>query len=128
MRILVMDDESAVRDVIGSMLAKSGAEVDTASTCAEAFSLLDEGRYDWVILDHCLPDGDGLDVLKKVGVLQPDARAIMITGDADVEQLCEEALTLGAEGVLAKPFCLQELLDRLRVTPRAGRAPTSPGQ
>jgi len=118
MRILVVDDEPAVRGVISSMLMRSGAEVVTASSRAEAIERLQADRFDWVVLDYSLPDGTGLDILKEASARQPGVRAVMVTGEADVARLREEALRLGAEEVLRKPFCLHELLRVISLAPR----------
>ena len=118
MRILVVDDEPAVRGVIGSTLVRSGAEVQVAATVAEAVERLGNGGYDWLVVDYRLPDGTGLDVLRAAADREPKIRAVMVTGEAEVDGFREEALKLGAERVLGKPFCLHELLGVIPLAPR----------
>jgi len=118
MRVLVVDDEPAVRGVIGSMLVRSGAEVQLAATVAEAVKRLGEGDYDWLVVDYRLPDGTGLDVLRAAAGREPGIRAVMVTGEAEVDGLREKALGLGAEKVLSKPFCLHELMQVIPLAPR----------
>ncbi len=106
--ILVLDDEPIVGKRLKPALAKSGYEVDTAETGAEAIRLIDGHDYDIVVTDMRMEGTDGLDVLRHVLDRSPRTRVIMITGFASVE-LAREALTLGAFDFLAKPFMLEDL-------------------
>lgn len=114
--ILVVDDDSALRAMLAEQLAVDGEfAVSCAATSAEAETRLSAGdsRYDALILDVTLPDGDGRDLcarLRRAGLKVP---IIMLTG-SDEESDIVRGLDAGANDYIAKPFRLAELLARLR--------------
>jgi len=114
MRVLLVEDEPLVREVILRMLATTGVEVDAAGTYGEAAGMIASTVYDLAVLDFRLPDGTGLDVLRNLMASQPRAQAILITGEAEIERIREEALALGAPDVLSKPGCVREIVTRVR--------------
>ncbi len=114
--ILIVDDDQALRETLVEQLAVDGeftaSEAKTAGE-AEAMILAREARFDAVILDVGLPDGDGRDLcakLRRAGVKVP---IIMLTG-SDEEPDVVRGLDSGANDYIAKPFRLAELLARLR--------------
>ncbi len=114
--ILIVDDDQALRETLVEQLAVDGeftaSEAKTAGE-AEAMMLAREARFDAVILDVGLPDGDGRDLcakLRRAGVKVP---IIMLTG-SDEEPDVVRGLDSGANDYIAKPFRLAELLARLR--------------
>ena len=114
--LLIVDDDEALRATLAEQLAMDGefapAEADTA-TAAERMLTAADSRYDVVLLDIGLPDGDGRDLcarLRKQGLRIP---IIMLTG-ADAEQDVVRGLDAGANDYIAKPFRLAELLARVR--------------
>ncbi len=114
--ILIVDDDAALRAMLAEQLAVDGEfAVTGATSAAEAETTLNarEARYDAVILDVTLPDGDGRDFctrLRRAGVKVP---IIMLTG-SDEESDIVRGLDAGANDYIAKPFRLAELLARLR--------------
>ncbi len=115
--ILIIDDDNALRETLAEQLTVDGAfAVTEAASLTEARSRLAEAdaRFDAIILDVSLPDGDGRDFcakLRKSGVKVP---VIMLTA-ADEEADVVRGLEAGANDYVAKPFRLAELLARLRV-------------
>ena len=115
--ILIVDDDRALRETLTEQLTVDGAfAVTEAASLAEARSRLAEAdaRFDAIILDVSLPDGDGRDFcakLRKSGVKVP---VVMLTA-ADDEADVVRGLEAGANDYVAKPFRLAELLARLRV-------------
>src|SRR5262245_37755476 len=103
-RILIVDDEPVVRDVLGTLLRKEGHEVFTASEAATGRTLLETGGpWDAVLLDVMLPDADGLEVLRWIRERDPDTAVLMITAFGTVENAVN-AMKLGAFHYLTKPF------------------------
>ncbi|MDO9503582.1 response regulator transcription factor [Falsiroseomonas sp.] len=114
--ILVVDDDDALRQTLVEQLAHDGEFSATeAGTAAEALARLsaEDARFDAVVLDIGLPDGDGRDLcarLRKQGLRMP---ILMLTG-ADGEQDIVRGLDSGANDYIAKPFRVSELMARLR--------------
>ena len=103
-RILVVDDEPVVLDVLRNLLVKAGFDVDAATDAATARVLLETGAgWDAVLLDVMLPDADGLQVLRWIRERQPDLAVVMITAFGTVENAVA-AMKLGAFHYLTKPF------------------------
>ncbi|MDI6877953.1 MAG: sigma-54 dependent transcriptional regulator [Desulfitobacteriaceae bacterium] len=107
-RILILDDEEALRSIIAQRLRRKGYEVIEAGTAAEGLSAIKSTLLDGVLLDLRLPDGDGLDVLPALKTLQPDVQVIMLTGHGTLESAIE-AMKAGAFDYLTKPCNLSEL-------------------
>ena len=114
--LLIVDDDAALRSTLAEQLEVDGeflpAEAGSAAE-AEAMLTAPDARYDAVLLDIGLPDGDGRDLcarLRKRGLKVP---IIMLTG-ADAEQDVVRGLDAGANDYIAKPFRLNELLARVR--------------
>jgi DNA-binding response OmpR family regulator len=114
--LLIVDDDAALRQTLAEQLSLDGefspAEAETAKD-AEEMLTGPEARYDAVLLDIGLPDGDGRELcarLRKQGLKIP---VIMLTG-ADAEQDVVRGLDAGANDYIAKPFRLNELLARVR--------------
>jgi len=112
-RILIVDDSAVMRvmlvDMVESLGHQVAAQADTAAGALKAFK---EAKPDLVLLDVSLPDGDGLSVLREIRRASPSARVIMVTGN-DQKKIRDQAIALGAKGVLCKPFDIGELTARL---------------
>jgi DNA-binding NtrC family response regulator len=109
-RVLVVDDERLVRWSLGQRLSARGWDVTEAGSAAEAIGA---PPPDAAILDYKLPDGDGIDVLRRLRHTDPDLPVIMLTAHQDTE-LIVEAMKAGASDYLTKPFDVEEVV--LRVT------------
>jgi two-component system response regulator MprA len=112
-RILVVDDEPALRDALKRALQLEGYGVDLASDGREALGKLIESPPDAVVLDILMPDIDGLEVCRRLRALGDRTPVLMLTArDAVSDRV--EGLDAGADDYLVKPFALAELLARLR--------------
>jgi two-component system, OmpR family, response regulator MprA len=113
-KILVVDDERAVRDSLRRALELQGYEVELANDGAEALARLAEnGQLDAVVLDILMPGIDGLDVCRQLRRRGNSVPVLMLTArDAVGDRV--EGLDAGADDYVVKPFALEELLARLR--------------
>jgi two-component system, NtrC family, response regulator PilR len=107
-KILVVDDEASMRELLGIMLRKEGFEVVAAESRARAADVLAQGPVDLVITDIRLPDGDGIEILRHVKAAFPEIVVIMMTAYGST-QTAVAALKLGAHDYLTKPFDVDEL-------------------
>jgi two-component system, OmpR family, response regulator MprA len=113
MRILVVDDERAVRESLRRALQLEGYEVELAEDGADALAKLNGGTPDAVILDVLMPTIDGLEVCRRIRREGNSVPVLMLTARAEVESRVA-GLDAGADDYLPKPFALEELLARLR--------------
>ncbi len=107
-KILILDDEEALREIIAQRLRRKGYEILEAGTAEEGLSCIRDTLLDAVLLDLRLPDGDGLTLLPQIKQLQPDLQVVMLTGHGTIESAIE-AIKLGAYDYLTKPCNLSEL-------------------
>jgi two-component system response regulator MprA len=114
MKILVVDDERAVRDSLRRALELEGYEVELAGDGGEALTRLEsESDPDAMILDVLMPPPDGLEVCRTLRLSGSRLPVLVLTARAEVENRVE-GLDAGADDYLTKPFALEELLARLR--------------
>lgn len=129
-RILVVDDEGPVREVLTEYFATEGYDVESATSGLEALNAIRGGRADLVLLDVRMPGLDGVQVLRRIRELTNSLPVIMVTANEDVG-LAREMLKLGAFDYVAKPFDF-DYLDRAvaaglaRVAAKAADPPTAP--
>jgi two-component system response regulator PilR (NtrC family) len=112
-RLLVVDDEQSMRELLEIVLRREGYDVITADNGREALSTLERQPVDLLISDIKMPDMSGVDVLRAARSIDPDMLAIMITAFASTETAVE-ALRLGADDYISKPFKVDELKLRVR--------------
>jgi two-component system, OmpR family, response regulator len=112
-RVLVVDDESTLSDLLSMALRYEGWEVKTAADGMSAVRLAREFRPDAVVLDVMLPDFDGLEVLRRMRGESPDVPVLFLTAKDSVEDRVA-GLTAGGDDYVTKPFSLEELVARLR--------------
>ena len=109
-RILIVDDESQIRDMLSLYFSKHGFEVAVAGNSADTLRAVKEARFDLVVLDIGLAEEDGLKLLETLKAQQPELRVVMLTGMGFVEDLLQEAQQKGADGYVSKVLPLDELL------------------
>ncbi len=109
-RVLVVDDEADIRELLMLTLSKMGLDADTAETCGEAFDYLKGNDYCLCLTDMRLPDGNGLKILEHISENYPNIPVAVITAYGSAENAVA-ALKAGAFDYLAKPIGLKELRD-----------------
>ena len=119
-RVLVVDDEPSLAELLSSVLRYEGWSVQTAGSGAEAVKAGREFRPDAVVLDIMLPDFDGLEVMRRLRAELPGVCVLFLTARDAVEDRVA-GLTAGGDDYVTKPFSLEEVLARLR-------GPAAPGQ
>lgn len=113
MRILIVEDEERVARFIEKGLRENAYATRWARTCHEANDYLSEDRYDMIILDLGLPDGDGLDVLREWRKYRFNEPVLILSARDSLEDRVT-GLNIGADDYLSKPFSFEELLARVR--------------
>jgi two-component system response regulator MprA len=113
MRILVVDDDAAVRDSLARTLRFEGYRIDTAQDGLQALDAVREGEPDAMILDVSMPNLDGLQACRRLRASGTVVPILMLTARDSVGDRVA-GLDAGADDYLVKPFALQELLARLR--------------
>ncbi len=112
-RILIVDDEASVREMLGILMEKEGHAVSEAAGVVDARDLIDRDSFDLVLSDIRMPDGSGIDVLKAVRESDPETVTILLTAFATTETAIE-AMKLGAYDYVTKPFNVEELKAKVR--------------
>jgi two-component system, OmpR family, response regulator MprA len=125
MRILVVDDEQALREALERALRVEHYEVETLENGALALERMKSGgnEIDAIVLDVLMPDIDGLEVCRRLRVSGDKTPVLMLTARIEVEDRVA-GLDAGADDYVTKPFDLEELLARLRALLRRAGSPT----
>jgi DNA-binding response OmpR family regulator len=124
MRILIVEDESAIVRFLERGLAAHGHQVLSAETGEDGVVLAADETVDFVLLDISLPGMDGHEVLRRIRARRSHLPVLMLTGRDDLQDKVS-ALDAGADDYLAKPFAFEELLARIRALTRRGDQPRS---
>src|SRR5207244_855098 len=111
-RILIVDDESFIREVLTRVVTGAGFESDTAQNAEEAMQQLAVTNYEMVLSDISMPGLDGFQLLQHVSINHPEVAVIMITG-VDNVQSAVRALSSGAYDYVTKPFDVLKLKDKI---------------
>jgi DNA-binding response OmpR family regulator len=113
MRLLVIEDEARIAELVRRQLEQAGFVVDTVRLCADAREALSLTAYDAAILDLGLPDGDGLKLLAELRAARSLVPVLVLTArDAVEDRVC--GLDAGADDYLIKPFAMAELVARTK--------------
>lgn len=122
-RILTVDDETSLTELLSMALRYEGWEVSTAASGLSAVKAAREARPDAIVLDMMLPDFDGLEVMRRIRAEQPDVPVIFLTAKDGLDDRIG-GLTAGGDDYVTKPFSLEELVARLRALLRRSGATT----
>ena len=125
-RILVVDDDLAIREMVAMTLEKSGYRVERADGYAAALAAIRDRRPDLIVSDIYMPGGTGMDLLKEVQERSDPPPMILMTAKATIETAAS-ALKDGVFDYLAKPFDLDVMLERVRAA-LASHAPSAPSE
>ncbi|GBD12491.1 Response regulator MprA [bacterium HR24] len=125
MRVLVVEDERRLAQVVRRVLEEEGHNVDLAYDGEEAISLAMDGSYDVIVLDVLLPKVDGVEVCRSLRRARVDIPVLMLTALDSIEDRVR-GLDAGADDYLPKPFAFQELLARIRALGRRRVDPREP--
>lgn len=114
LKVLVVEDDATVRDVLTTLLGFDGFEVKAASDGSEGLELAETMQPDVILLDVELPGVDGLEVCRMIRKRAPATKVVMVTGRATAEDELH-GVAAGADAYLRKPFSPLELLEALGV-------------
>ena len=124
-RILVVDDDSDLRQLYADALARPGYHIDAVEDGAAGWEALQVNNYNLLITEHSLPRLTGVELVKKLRAARMDLPVIMATGRLPTEALAQNP-SLQLAAVLPKPFSVAELLETVRAVLRA--TDSAPGQ
>ena len=118
-KILIIDDDTYILDSFSRVLTKRGFEVETAETGKQALEKLKQGQFDVALIDVCLPDMEGTDLLEKAKKELEKTVKIMLTGHPSVKT-SEKATYEGADTYIVKPIRMDELISDINffLTPK----------
>jgi len=116
-RVLVVDDESAITELVAMALRYEGLDVVTAASGREALAKVDSERPDLLILDVMLPDIDGFEVASRLGRERRKVPILFLTARDSTEDKVH-GLTIGGDDYVTKPFAVSELVARVQVALR----------
>jgi CheY-like chemotaxis protein len=111
-RVLIVDDDTSLCRTCALILTRKGHEVVTVEDGARAIEAAGQGPFDLILIDVLMPGMNGVDTLRELKAVAPQARMVMMTGYA-VAGLVTEAIKAGVDGVLYKPFNVEIVLDML---------------
>jgi DNA-binding response OmpR family regulator len=117
MRLLVVDDDAELRDLLVRALERDGHSVAAAATAAEARVAFRSGLIDVAVLDLALPDATGIELCRELRAAHSDVPILMLTAHSEVDKRVR-SLDAGADDFLGKPFAVVELRARVRALGR----------
>ena len=117
MRILVVEDDKIINMNLTKLLSINGYAVDSSLTKEDALYKIECSKYDLILLDLSLPDGSGLDILKKFREGNTFSGVIIVSA-RDNKKIIKDALELGADDYMVKPIDLGELIGRVKAVMR----------
>lgn len=118
-RLLIVDDDSEIRELLTFDIAQSGYIVDSASDGASGLQKALENNYDLILLDVMMPKMNGYDVCKNIRLVKPNVPILLLTAKGAIEDKTQ-GFNCGADDYLIKPFDIQEVLLRIRALLRRG--------
>lgn len=112
-RIIIIDDDESIRQVLKTILEEEGYVVDTADTGKEAVLKTSEKAYNLALIDIRLPDIEGIDLILKIKDTTPRMRKIIVTGYPTIQNAME-AVDRQADAFILKPFDVERVLQTIR--------------
>ena len=112
-RILIVDDESDLRNLLNHVLTQAGYEVMEAPDGEAALNILRKEKFDIAFLDIQMPNVNGIQVLKHIQKNSPSTKAIMLTGYANLKNAME-AKEFGATDFIGKPYKIEDILSTVQ--------------
>ncbi|MBU3021117.1 response regulator [Aestuariibacter sp. A3R04] len=122
MKLLIIEDNQALRELLNDKLAANGYTIDAADSCTEARAFIQHVKYDLIVLDLGLPDGNGIDLLRTIRNQKKYTNPCIILSARDALQSKIDGLDAGADDYLIKPFEFAELHARIRALLRRPQA------
>ncbi len=119
-RILIVEDEAAIRAGLEDVFVFHGYEVESAAEGPEGLTKALNGNFDLILLDIMLPGMDGFEICNRVRAKDPEQPIIMLTAKSSDEDIIQ-GLTLGADDYVAKPFSVAQLVLRVQAVLRRSR-------
>ena len=113
MKLLIIEDENEINEIVVQFFKSEGHTIESAKTYKAALDKVCDFEYDCIILDLNLPDGDGLDIIRKLKKDKSECCIVVISARNSLEDKIE-GLELGADDYLAKPFSMSELNARIK--------------
>ena len=107
-KVLIVDDQFGIRILLNEVLQKEGYDTYQAANGLQALEILDDHTPDLVLLDMKIPGMDGIEILKRMKVIQPDIKVIIMTAYGELDMI-QEAMDLGAITHFAKPFDIDDI-------------------
>ena len=112
-RIIIIDDDESIRQVLKTILEQEGYTVDTADTGKQAILKTNEKAYNLALIDMRLPDIEGIDLILKIKDTTPRMRKIIVTGYPTIQNAME-AVNRQADAFILKPFDVERVLQTIR--------------
>ena len=119
-RILVVEDEAAIREGLIDVLVYHQYEVETAATGPDGLKMAQSGHFDLILLDVMLPGMDGYEICDRIRAEDPNQPIIMLTAKTSDDEIVQ-GLKLGADDYVPKPFSIQQLVLRIEAVLRRSR-------
>lgn len=110
-RILIVDDEEAVRTLLAEVLKPHDYKIDVVENGVEAISHIDRRSYDLIITDYMMPKMDGLELTRRIRSKYPSTPILVVTGNGPIHDL----LKSGATACIMKPFNILELQNMVKI-------------
>ena len=123
-RLLIVDDDEEIRELLVFDIQSSGYTVDSAKDGEEGLKKAVENNYDLILLDVMMPKMNGYDVCKNIRLVKPKVPVLMLTAKGTIHDKTE-GFEVGADDYLVKPFDVQEVLLRIRALLRRNDEPDS---
>lgn len=112
LKVLLVDDEQDLLDIMSERMRNRGMDVSTATSAQKALGMIENKSYDAIILDFMMPEMNGLETIKAIKAKKPELQIILLTGQATLEKGVE-AMKLGAMDVMEKPADIEVLSDKI---------------